>query len=664
MPDRPLNSEQLKHLELAATYAGIGYWRYDFAKDAFYLSREAARVHGIAEGTVLNMESGLDYVHPDDRDQLAEVLQACVADRAQKEAEARIIHSDGHMLRLFYKVDFEADQDGAVTALVGIVQDITDRTLVQQRLQQTIVETVSSAIIGLNDKRQVVSINPAGRHILGGLTIEPPFAWPSEIAFLDSADMRPLEASHDPISRAMIGQKINGEIHLMTRSTAHEGRYVRVASAPVELASAGLKCVVVIDDVSEAERSRQQIERQSRLDALGQLTGGIAHDFNNLMGTVSYAIENMRFEGLTEFGEQSADTALRTIKRGTLLTQRLLAFAKRQPGRSASVPLSEVWQDLSQLIHPTIEETITLDFVTPGEDLMVFCDSGQLENAILNLVLNSRDAILRSGTGNKITIEARPIEGFSADQPDRSEDGSIHLGEGRRAAMERETSNDDGLVQRYVEICVSDNGPGMTPAVKARAVDPFFTTKDANSGTGLGLSMVYGFVQRADGELRIYSEQGQGTAIRLLLPRGQRDTGVEPPRAERAMAQGNGEKILLVEDERPLQDQMAALLMRLNYNVVLAGNGREALHHLEDIPDIALLVTDIVMPGGMGGFDLAQAARRLRPDIALLYMSGYTGFSDSEMGSAVAPMLAKPSSPAETAQEIRNALRKRTANKG
>ncbi len=577
------------------------------------------------------------------------------------EIEESIDFPDGTRRELLTrKVRFE-DQRGSKFVL-GIGRDITELAAVRREnewsleLLNTVFNAVSGAVVGLTEDRQVLMINNAGRHILAVPTIETPFDWPSEIGFLDPEDMRPLEATHDPVARALNGFEIGGEVHLMTRKSSAESRYVRVTSRLVQSKSSPLRSVIVLDDVSEAEHNRQQIERQSRLDALGQLTGGIAHDFNNLLNTMQYAIELIGREELSERGQRSAAAALNSISRGSELTNRLLAFAKRQPERAAARSIQETFAELGALVAPSIEASVTVEFAPLDDDLLVFCDQGQLQNAVLNLILNSRDAIMQQGKGHLITIAAKAVDSLPADSPSNLRDPSRHSSEGRTIQQEADLDRKDGHTQRYVEIAISDNGPGMSKAIAARALDPFFTTKGVNSGTGLGLSMVYGFVQQSDGELRIYTEEGQGTTVRLFLPRGDHASGIEAPTAPAPLCIGRGETVMIVEDEEYLLEQIDELLKELNYQTIGAASGQEASTLIAQGAKPDLILTDIVMPGGIGGFELARIARAKFPAMPIIYMSGYTGFSDEEMGTVVAPLLPKPSSPSVTSSLIRTVL--------
>lgn len=531
------------------------------------------------------------------------------------------------------------------------VKDVVDA----RKLLQLVLDTSTSGIVGLDANGQVVSMNPAARHLLGCETRKVPFPWPEGIVFLKREDLRPLDASADPIRRSLVGSALKGETNLMTRVEGENPRYVRVSSAPVMDDSQILRTVVVLDDVSEQENHRQQIERAGRLDALGQLTGGIAHDFNNLLATILYATQLMQRDSLPPDTRKYLDTVIESVKRGSSLNKRLLAFAKRQPGVAVSRRLGMSLKELDLLVQPTIEKSIRVSISMEEDDLWIFCDQVQLENALLNVVLNARDAIVRSGKGNRIDVRARSIAEINSGSPDRVEDPSAFVSSGMHKDQKIDTDRADGRAYRYVEIAVTDNGPGMSEEVRRRAVDPFFTTKSSNSGTGLGLSMTYGFIQQSNGELRIYSEEGHGTTVRMILPRGTPGGTREDPIDRVPVPDGGGRRILVVEDEVPLLDMMEELLKSLGYQTLKARSGPEALAILDRGEEFDLLLTDIVMPG-IGGFELAKRVRQHRPEVAVVYMSGYAGFGESEMGEVVAPLVRKPSPPAELSAALSSAL--------
>ena len=559
--------------------------------------------------------------------------------------------------------------DGTATRMLCAFNDLTQHIQSEQSLlaanqrARTVLDTATNGIVGLSTDREVLIANPAARHMLGGINAPTPFPWPENIRFLEAVHLRPLDSSADPVFRTLSGQALSGETHLMTRANSPDARYIRFSSALLDENDSSVRAVVVLDDVTVQELNRQKIERSSRLDALGQLTGGIAHDFNNLLSTIQYSIQLSMEESDPEQNEVYLKTALASVNRGAELAKHLLAFGRRQPGQARSKKLSAVFQDLYLLVRPTIEEAIHIEVdLTRAADQWVFCDQGQLDNAMLNLVINSRDAILRSGIGDKITISARGLSEVASDSELFRKDLHMALpgtngtnGDGEDPEEPEEPTRN--RAHRYVEISVTDNGPGMGMEVKRRAVDPFFTTKDTNSGSGLGLSMVYGFVQQSGGELRIYSEEGYGTTVRLTMPRGTPEGMREQPVNRVPAPTGAGQRILIVEDEEEnLLDMMGSLIKSLGYRVTTARSGTEALQIVDKGGQFELVITDIVMPGGVGGFDLARKLRQRSSSQPILYMSGYTGFNSEEMGDVTAPMLPKPSSPMELAEAIRAVL--------
>ncbi len=597
------------------------------------------------------------------RDDLPRVMQHFktiqgLSDGEVRSIEYRLTRKDGTVIWVLSQdTVFDRDVSGNVIRHIGTATDVTAQRETAKaarevrreadranRILGAVFDTVGAGIVGLDAHRRVLTINPRARHILGGISASVPFDWPKNIVFLEPGKMRAMESSADPINRALSKTEIDAEVHLLSRAHSTEARYVRVSSTQSDDAETGLMTVIVLEDVTVAEKARQQVERSSRLDALGQLTGGIAHDFNNLIATTMYAVQ-LSLQSDAKEANKLLRSALSSMERGQKLTHRLLAFAQRQPGLAESKRISDIFSQFKALVRPVIEEDVEMVFQDVEPDLAVYCDTDQLENALLNLVLNARDAIASSGRGDRITIQARiaartPSE-TDKDDPPAEDDAAQRLSNAR---------------SEFVEMSVSDNGPGMADEVKRRAIDPFFTTRQKKSSSGLGLSMVYGFVQQSNGSLRIYSEEGQGSTISLTLPRGKVDQCSERSHIEAPVMPGLGETVLLVEDEIDLQRMMQRLLRNIGYDAVTANSGADALKLIEDGLIFDVLMTDVVMPGGVGGFELARAVRERRPGMPVVYMSGYTGFSEEEMGSVVAPLVRKPSPPATISRTLAKVL--------
>ena len=343
----------------------------------------------------------------------------------------------------------------------------------------------------------------------------------------------------------------------------------------------------------------QRLLQSQKMEAIGQLTGGVAHDFNNLL-TVILGNAEMLVEQLESRPEllALAETMMRATERGASLTRSLLAFARRQPLEPRSIDVNQLLLHMENLLHRALGEHIECRFVFGHDVGLAMIDPAQLETAILNLALNARDAMPRGG---RLTVET----------------ANVHLDE---AYAER---NDDVEPGDYVMIAVADSGCGMSEEVLAHAFEPFFTTKDVGKGTGLGLSMVYGFVKQTGGHIKIYSEVGEGTSVKLYLPRSSLPLA-DMTRAASALPRGRGETILAVEDDDMVRDHVASELKALGYVVLTAHSGADALDVLRSDAKIDLLFSDVVMPGGMSGPQLAEQALRLRPGLRVLYTSGYT----------------------------------------
>jgi signal transduction histidine kinase len=391
------------------------------------------------------------------------------------------------------------------------------------------------------------------------------------------------------------------------------------------------------DDKERSDRAlherEEKLHQAQKMEAVGQLTGGVAHDFNNLLMVISGNLKILESE-LTDRPDllQLAESAARAVNRGTTLTRSLLAFARRQPLNPVRVDLNQMLRDMVTMLVRTLGETIDVEVVGGAGLWKCELDPGQLQNAVLNLAINARDAMPQGG---KLTIEtsnARLDEEYAA-----------HHAEVKPG--------------QYAVVAVSDSGTGMSPEIIARAFDPFFTTKGIGKGSGLGLSMVYGFVKQSGGHIKIYSEVGQGTTVKLYLPRSY-DSALDIPAAPVKPAQGGHETILVVEDDADVRSLTVRLLGTLGYRVIEAGSAAEAMKLIDSTPNITLMLTDVVLPGGTNGRHLADQARAKLPALKIVYMSGYTENAILHHGrlDPGVLLLQKPFRRNELAEKIRAAL--------
>jgi PAS domain S-box-containing protein len=388
----------------------------------------------------------------------------------------------------------------------------------------------------------------------------------------------------------------------------------------------------------ELNEAREQLFQMQKLEAVGQLTGGIAHDFNNLLtiviGNVEMAQRNLEKSQGTSSQQilRLLGNALAGAKRAATLTQRLLAFARRQPLDPKPLDVNKFIAGMGDFLRRTLGEQISVEVVGFGGLWPIEVDSVQLESAILNLALNARDAM---PDGGKLTVEAT----------------NVYLDEryGRK--------NPDITPGQYVMISVTDTGTGMSAQTLARAFEPFFTTKIVGQGTGLGLSQVYGFVKQSGGNVKVYSEPGEGTTIKIYLPRISSEVADAHFEAEEVVPAA-GETILVVEDEPAVLDYVVELLSHLNYQVLPAGDGETALKYLRDTNvTIDLMLSDVVMPD-MHGREVAEQARQIRPDLKVLFMTGYPQNAIVHQGRLEPgfQLIQKPLSEGQLASRIRDLL--------
>jgi PAS domain S-box-containing protein len=352
----------------------------------------------------------------------------------------------------------------------------------------------------------------------------------------------------------------------------------------------------------QLEAAREQLFQAQKMEAIGQLTGGLAHDFNNLLAGIVGCLELLRTrlaQGRIGELERYITAAQGASSRAAALTHRLLAFARRQTLDPRPTDANKLVADMEELVQRTVGPAIQVETAQAIGLWPTLCDPNQLENAILNLCINARDAMPEGG---RLTIE------------------TANMWLDARAARER-----DMQPGQYVAICVSDTGVGMSSEVKARAFDPFFTTKPTGQGTGLGLSMIYGFTQQSGGQVRIYSEEGEGTTVRIYLPRhqGEADEEQEQTMLSDAPRAEAGETVLIVDDEPSVRMLVTDVLEELGYAAVEAADGVAGLKLLESDMRIDLLITDVGLPGGVNGRQMADAARRVRPKLRVLFITGY-----------------------------------------
>lgn len=355
----------------------------------------------------------------------------------------------------------------------------------------------------------------------------------------------------------------------------------------------------VVRDITERKHLENRLHRSQRMEAVGQLTGGIAHDFNNLMSVVFGNAELLKdMIGDDEKARRRLESIVKAVDLGASLTNRLLAFSRQQTLSPQPTDINDLVRGLEDMLQRALGETIEFHTHLESGGCESLIDSSQLENALINLAVNARDAMPKGGV---LTIET----------------ANVTL-DGTYAKQNEEVTPGD-----YVMIAVSDTGGGMAPEVLEKVFEPFFTTKGVGRGSGLGLSMVYGFVMQSKGHVTIYSEVGHGTTIKLYMPRSRESVNQDDTRDETTEFTPGSERILVVEDNEGVREIPAGILRNQGYQVVEAEDGEEAIRHLQDGPPFDLLFTDIALPGGMNGVQIAEQAKRIQPDIKVLFTTGY-----------------------------------------
>jgi len=394
------------------------------------------------------------------------------------------------------------------------------------------------------------------------------------------------------------------------------------------------KAEAMVQRFREIEANEAQVRQAQKMEAIGQLTGGVAHDFNNILTVITGTIEILG-EAVNDRPHLAQITHMisAAASRGADLTQHLLAFARQQPLQPRSTDVNALAVDAVRLLRPTLGEQIEIDSMLAHDSAPALIDPSQLSTAILNLALNARDAM---PNGGKLTLETRNV------------------------VLDENYANMNSEVKpgNYVMVAVSDTGEGIPGSLLDKVFEPFFTTKDIGKGSGLGLSMVYGFIKQSNGHIKIYSEEGHGTTVKLYLPQA---TGVaDAPATETGISGGEygDESILIVEDDALVREYVVTQISRLGYDTLAASNAVEALAIINGPERFDLLFTDVIIPGGMNGRQLAIEAQKRRPGLKILYTSGYTENAIVHHGrlDAGVLLLPKPYLSSDLARMLRTAL--------
>jgi PAS domain S-box-containing protein len=598
----------------------------------------AQRIKQYAAPEILGRHFREFYVEEERRNGEPERNLEVVRREGRYEAEAWRVRKDGSQFWANVVMDPIRNEQGQLLGYAKITRDITERRRAEQVIREagvrinTLVETAVDGVILIDARGHIQTFNPACEKLFGYSARE---VVGQNVKMLMPA---PYRNEHDQylgnyqstgerkiigIGREVKGQRKDGTVFPMDLSVGEakqDGESVFVG---------------IIHDLTERKHTEEQLIQAQKMEAVGQLSGGIAHDFNNLLTVIVGNAEFLSEELKSRYDLQKlADTIVQAGERGAELTQRLLAYGRRQTLNPVDIDCNNLVSGMRKLMQRTLSEEIEIR-VTLDPDLeAAFADAGQLENAILNLAINAKDAMPNGGTISISTANMNLDERYSEQHPE------VHPG-------------------HYVMIAITDDGHGMPAEVLNRVFEPFYTTKDVGKGSGLGLSMVYGFVKQSNGHVAIYSEPGLGTTVRIYLPSTSMPVTRSPHLAPEIPAANLGQETVLVAEDDPFVRAYAVTCLEsFGYRVIEAVDGRDALNKLAGGASADLLFTDVVMPGGINGWELAETARRMQPELKVLLTSGYALEALAERGRLPvgAVVLNKPYRKADLAKRVREAL--------
>ena len=590
----------------------------------------AERLFGYTAAEAIGRHISL-IVPPDRRDEIRNIIERIGRGEPIAHYETSRMRKDGSTVDVSLSISPIRTASGKIVGVSKAAHDITESNRTQQALSQEIEERrrifdSSNDLIFVTDSAgNFIQVSPSVSAILGYQPSD--MVGRSAIEFIHPDD---LEHTRREMRAGRRGQsKRNFE----TRYVNKEGKAVALNwtgnwSEPVR------RHFFIGRDLTEKQAAEAQLRHAQKMDAVGQLTGGVAHDFNNILTVITGTIGILE-EAVADQPQLAAIAKLidEAAERGANLTKHLLAFARKQPLQPVEVDVNALVLEAAKLLHPTLGEHIEITPLLAEDAWSALADPNQLATAVLNLAINARDAM---PNGGKLALETN----------------NVYLDESY-AGMHSEVTPG-----HYVMIAVSDTGTGIPAALLERVFEPFFTTKEVGRGTGLGLSMVFGFVKQSGGHIKIYSEEGHGTSVKIYLPRA---TGLQQTAAEAQVSaniEGGNETILVVEDDALVRRYVMTQIESLGYTTLEAANASDALQIIYHVPTIDLLFTDVIMPAPMNGRQLVDEALKRRPDLKILYTSGYTENAivhHGRLDSGVL-LLAKPYRKSELARMIRLAL--------
>lgn len=632
-PPLPAAQEAAERLQLTLDSGAVaGTWVWDIIADQLTGDERFARTFGLcpklcAKG--LPLELVIASIHPDDSARVDKSIEEALQSSETYRCEYRVLHEDGIYRWIEASGRIERDSRGKPVRSPGVLLDIDSRRTAEDErdrlneLLRIFTAAVPGVVYAKDLEGRMLVANRGTADLIG----KPPefFIGKTDLDFLDDQQQaRILMETDRRIMQNNVSEQIEEQVNLADGSAAiwlstkaplldENGEVIGLIGSSIDV-TARKKAEEAVRElnqtleqrIEQAVFEREQIEdalrHSQKMDAVGQLTGGIAHDFNNLLAGISGSLELITkrlAQGRVGDVDRYVSVAQGAVRRAASLTHRLLAFSRRQTLSPRVTDVNGLIHDMEELIARTVGPEIDIKVVAQNDLWPALIDHAQLESSLLNLCLNARDAM---PNGGRIIIETA------------------------NASLEECTDPDHGIpAGEHLSIRVTDTGIGMSPDIAAKAFEPFFTTKAIGAGTGLGLSMVYGFVRQSGGQIRVESVEGQGTSVVMHLPRHTAENAPRPvePEVIEEPPHHTGETVLIVDDEPSVRMLVAEVISGLGYNCLEAADAQSGLQILQSDTRIDLLISDIGLPGGMNGREMADAAGDCRPGLPTLFITGY-----------------------------------------
>ncbi|MCA0434014.1 MAG: PAS domain-containing protein [Proteobacteria bacterium] len=664
---RGVNAEQAeagkrneKRLNLALRSGGYALWDYDFDTNETYNSPEMQQIFGEKVGdAVLNFKTFNDLIHPEDRDKtLDEKIRKAPFGTDMFQTRYRVRTVSGSYTWVESLAGVVRDPvTGKPSKAIGLCRNIDDQMVALERLknsEKNFRRTQAAAKLGSFSLRLDSNVSRLSAEMATLIGMADAMVHPTLPTFINMIEPGDRERFNEALEFAKLGRQIKN-LEIAVKTKQGELAHFEVSIEPDRNEHGQIVSIFgCCQSVTERKSLERRFHQAQKMEAVGQLTGGIAHDFNNLLMVVMGNLQLV--EQLVRNDERAGKrirAAIEAAEKGSDLTRRMLAFSRQGTLQNKEVLVNDLVFSMEDMLKQALTAVVRLQ-IMPGSNVWpVKVDKTMLETAILNLAINARDAMKPKGGNLVIETSNRVLDNKYC------------------------TTHEDVAPGDYVEIAVTDTGCGIAPENIEKVFQPFFTTKAPEAGSGLGLSMIYGFVKQSNGHIKLYSEVGHGTTVKIYLPRLseaakdkgatgpvelqahlRRELGSMPSLAAQPAMEARKPLVLVVEDNASVRDVAAAMIEEMGFEVLTASNGHEGLKAIEERKDIDLVLSDVIMAGGMNGPELASKGIKLRPDLKVLFMSGYAPGSVRQMQDLpdTIDLVNKPFTRSDLTEKVRKAL--------